>query len=151
MTISGMAPCSLTYSFVTRRTRLNLAKSLSAPAGDEKIRSGGMARVLIGTSGWHYDSWRGPFYPKGAMLKGLLRQSQVLAMPSNSSKPWVCSRIKSQNAGPADRNDVVGQASGQRPHGTPPAGGGIVALNVEIGVKPWPSRIFRTVCPARSF
>lgn len=73
MTISGMAPCSLTYSFVTRRTRLNLAKSLSAPAGDEKIRSGGMARVLIGTSGWHYDSWRGPFYPKGAMLKGLLR------------------------------------------------------------------------------
>lgn len=32
-----------------------------------------MARVLIGTSGWHYDSWRGPFYPKGATLKGLLR------------------------------------------------------------------------------
>ncbi|MEH2548654.1 uncharacterized protein YecE (DUF72 family) [Bradyrhizobium sp. AZCC 2262] len=24
-----------------------------------------MARVLIGTSGWHYDSWRGPFFPKG--------------------------------------------------------------------------------------
>ena len=23
------------------------------------------ARVLIGTSGWHYDSWRGPFFPKG--------------------------------------------------------------------------------------
>ncbi len=23
-----------------------------------------MARVLIGTSGWHYDSWRGPFFPK---------------------------------------------------------------------------------------
>src|SRR5258706_9996555 len=23
-----------------------------------------MARVLIGTSGWHYDSWRGPFYPE---------------------------------------------------------------------------------------
>lgn len=22
-----------------------------------------MARVLIGTSGWSYDSWRGPFYP----------------------------------------------------------------------------------------
>jgi uncharacterized protein YecE (DUF72 family) len=22
-----------------------------------------MSRVLIGTSGWHYDSWRGPFYP----------------------------------------------------------------------------------------
>ena len=23
-----------------------------------------MARLLIGTSGWHYASWRGPFYPK---------------------------------------------------------------------------------------
>lgn len=22
-------------------------------------------RVVIGTSGWHYDSWRGPFFPKG--------------------------------------------------------------------------------------
>ena len=28
-----------------------------------------MARVLIGTSGWHYDSWRGPFFPKGLRLK----------------------------------------------------------------------------------
>ncbi|WP_299436584.1 DUF72 domain-containing protein [uncultured Rhodospira sp.] len=24
-----------------------------------------MARVLIGTSGWHYDHWVGPFYPDG--------------------------------------------------------------------------------------
>jgi uncharacterized protein YecE (DUF72 family) len=28
-----------------------------------------MARVLIGTSGWHYDSWRGPFYPTGLPVK----------------------------------------------------------------------------------
>jgi uncharacterized protein YecE (DUF72 family) len=28
-----------------------------------------MPRVLIGTSGWHYDSWRGPFFPKGLPLK----------------------------------------------------------------------------------
>src|ERR1700716_3354103 len=28
-----------------------------------------MARVLIGTSGWHYDSWRGPFYPPGIPIK----------------------------------------------------------------------------------
>jgi uncharacterized protein YecE (DUF72 family) len=27
-----------------------------------------MARLLIGTSGWHYDSWRGPFFPKGLPL-----------------------------------------------------------------------------------
>jgi len=24
-----------------------------------------MARVLIGTAGWHYDHWVGPFYPQG--------------------------------------------------------------------------------------
>jgi uncharacterized protein YecE (DUF72 family) len=24
---------------------------------------------LIGTSGWHYDSWRGPFFPKGLPIK----------------------------------------------------------------------------------
>jgi uncharacterized protein YecE (DUF72 family) len=23
-----------------------------------------MAHILIGTSGWHYDSWRGPFFPE---------------------------------------------------------------------------------------
>ncbi len=35
-----------------------------------------MARVLTGTSGWHYDSWRGPFYPSGLPLK---RQLQFYA------------------------------------------------------------------------
>jgi uncharacterized protein YecE (DUF72 family) len=32
-----------------------------------------MARVLIGTSGWHYDSWRGPFFPRGLPLKNQLQ------------------------------------------------------------------------------
>ncbi len=32
-----------------------------------------MARILIGTSGWHYDSWRGPFFPEGLPLKEQLR------------------------------------------------------------------------------
>jgi uncharacterized protein YecE (DUF72 family) len=32
-----------------------------------------MARVLIGTSGWHYDSWRGPFFPKSLPLKSQLQ------------------------------------------------------------------------------
>jgi uncharacterized protein YecE (DUF72 family) len=32
-----------------------------------------MARVLIGTSGWHYDSWRGPFYPKSLPIKSQLQ------------------------------------------------------------------------------
>jgi uncharacterized protein YecE (DUF72 family) len=32
-----------------------------------------MARTLIGTSGWHYDSWRGPFFPTGLPLKHQLQ------------------------------------------------------------------------------
>jgi uncharacterized protein YecE (DUF72 family) len=30
-------------------------------------------RILIGTSGWHYDSWRGPFFPKGLPIKEQLQ------------------------------------------------------------------------------
>jgi uncharacterized protein YecE (DUF72 family) len=32
-----------------------------------------MARALIGTSGWHYDSWRGPFFPEGLPVKAQLQ------------------------------------------------------------------------------
>jgi uncharacterized protein YecE (DUF72 family) len=32
-----------------------------------------MARVVIGTSGWHYDSWRGPFFPTGLPVKHQLQ------------------------------------------------------------------------------
>jgi len=32
-----------------------------------------MARILVGTSGWHYDSWRGPFFPKGLPLNSQLQ------------------------------------------------------------------------------
>ncbi len=32
-----------------------------------------VARILIGTSGWHYDSWRGPFFPVGLPLKNQLQ------------------------------------------------------------------------------
>jgi uncharacterized protein YecE (DUF72 family) len=32
-----------------------------------------MARVLIGTSGWHYDSWRGPFFPPGLPIQSQLQ------------------------------------------------------------------------------
>ena len=35
-----------------------------------------MAQVLIGTSGWHYESWRGKFFPGGLPLK---RQLQYYA------------------------------------------------------------------------
>ncbi|CAL77226.1 conserved hypothetical protein [Bradyrhizobium sp. ORS 278] len=32
-----------------------------------------MARVVVGTSGWHYDSWRGAFFPPGLLVKHQLR------------------------------------------------------------------------------
>jgi uncharacterized protein YecE (DUF72 family) len=32
-----------------------------------------MAELRIGTSGWHYASWRGPFFPAGLKLKDQLR------------------------------------------------------------------------------
>jgi uncharacterized protein YecE (DUF72 family) len=32
-----------------------------------------MSRILIGTSGWHYDSWRGRFFPPGLPLKSRLQ------------------------------------------------------------------------------
>lgn len=32
-----------------------------------------MARIRIGTSGWHYDSWRGPFFPDRLLTKHQLR------------------------------------------------------------------------------
>jgi uncharacterized protein YecE (DUF72 family) len=32
-----------------------------------------MADVLIGTSGWHYDSWKGPFFPRELRIKDQLR------------------------------------------------------------------------------
>src|SRR3954451_3674060 len=28
-----------------------------------------MARIFVGTSGWSYASWRGPFFPKEVMVK----------------------------------------------------------------------------------
>ena len=32
-----------------------------------------MAKLLIGTSGWHYASWRGPFFPPGVRAKDQLQ------------------------------------------------------------------------------
>jgi uncharacterized protein YecE (DUF72 family) len=32
-----------------------------------------MARIFVGTSGWHYESWRGPFFPNGLLLKHQLQ------------------------------------------------------------------------------
>ena len=28
-----------------------------------------MARIVVGTSGWHYASWRGAFFPSGLLIR----------------------------------------------------------------------------------
>jgi uncharacterized protein YecE (DUF72 family) len=45
-----------------------------------------VARILIGTSGWHYASWRGPFFPAGLPAKQQLQYyaSQFLTTELNS-------------------------------------------------------------------
>jgi hypothetical protein len=48
-----------------------------------------MARILVGTSGWHYESWKGPFFPLGLQLKDRLRfcvHEQFAVVPV-SAKP----------------------------------------------------------------
>jgi uncharacterized protein YecE (DUF72 family) len=44
-----------------------------------------MARILIGTSGWHYASWRGVFFPKQLLVKHQLKYyaSQFLTTELN--------------------------------------------------------------------
>jgi len=46
-----------------------------------------MSRVLVGTSGWAYDAWRGPFYPKDIAKKDWLRfyASRFLSAEINGS------------------------------------------------------------------
>lgn len=36
------------------------------------MRDGGKRLIYIGTSGWYYDHWRGPFYPKQLSKKQFL-------------------------------------------------------------------------------
>jgi uncharacterized protein YecE (DUF72 family) len=43
--------------------------------GPETKTSGGPGRhCLIGTSGWHYKHWQGPFYPQGLPSSGYLQE-----------------------------------------------------------------------------
>ncbi len=46
-------------------------KGITRKAQQRCAPSGGshMTRILIGTSGWHYASWRGPFFPDRLMVK----------------------------------------------------------------------------------
>jgi DNA primase len=33
--------------------------------------------ILVGTSGWHYASWKGPFFPPRLKLKDRLRKGRI--------------------------------------------------------------------------
>src|SRR5262245_2519428 len=61
-----------------------------------------MSRILIGTSGWSYASWRGPFFPKNVMVKHHLDYYATqfstpnlngLSNPPPTSKPCEGGRI----------------------------------------------------------
>jgi uncharacterized protein YecE (DUF72 family) len=54
----------------TSKTSDKLSKSRSGAGSDNP--GGAMSRILIGTSGWTYDGWRGPFYPKDVPKKDWL-------------------------------------------------------------------------------
>jgi uncharacterized protein YecE (DUF72 family) len=45
----------------------------SAALAAVELTGGMMARIHIGTSGWHYESWRGPFFPVRLPIKAQLQ------------------------------------------------------------------------------
>src|ERR671932_373390 len=47
-------------SKTARRTEPKPTAKVSTPRGGQAQRQG---KLYIGTSGWTYDGWRGPFYP----------------------------------------------------------------------------------------
>jgi uncharacterized protein YecE (DUF72 family) len=55
--------------FAGLRSKGLILKPPASYLAGHQPESNHMARVLIGTSGWHYDSWKGPFFPKGLPLK----------------------------------------------------------------------------------
>jgi uncharacterized protein YecE (DUF72 family) len=59
--------------FPAQRRRSATAPAVAHEKASAASRDNLMARVLIGTSGWHYDSWRGPFFPKGLPIKSQLQ------------------------------------------------------------------------------
>ena len=49
------------------------APRVARMANPDDGTGGGLMAILIGTSGWHYASWKGPFYPCDLKLKDRLR------------------------------------------------------------------------------
>lgn len=54
--------------------------------GGKKLKRHSDPQLFIGTSGWHYNSWRGPFFPAGLPAKAQLQYyaSQFKATELNS-------------------------------------------------------------------
>lgn len=61
--------------FRSDRVEENAANILSAKPGvmTEARRKAALRKIWIGTSGWTYDDWRGPFYPRDVARKRWLR------------------------------------------------------------------------------
>lgn len=53
--------------------RRDIGERATIPCRASSHEADAVARVLIGTSGWHYDSWRGPLFPADLPLKSQLR------------------------------------------------------------------------------
>jgi hypothetical protein len=56
-----------------RSRAISRVKSLAKPHDRTRAARRQPGRVLIGTSGWTYDGWRGPFYPDAISKKDWLR------------------------------------------------------------------------------
>jgi hypothetical protein len=68
-----------------------------------------MTRVLIGTSGWHYDSWRGPFYPGPSIQRVSPYRRNRNFTPANRGAKWrVLSNAYVQGRQKLEGNDGLG-------------------------------------------
>jgi len=50
-----------------------IERDISRRNSPQKARACAAGAVRIGTSGWHYSSWRGVFFPKDVRIKDHLR------------------------------------------------------------------------------
>jgi uncharacterized protein YecE (DUF72 family) len=71
----GFAPALSAGAGLSAKTRaISRLKSLAKPHdGTRRAARRQLCRVLIGTSGWTYDAWRGRFYPETIPKKDWLR------------------------------------------------------------------------------
>jgi uncharacterized protein YecE (DUF72 family) len=70
---AGFAPAVSAGAGLSKSRAISRLKSLAKPHDRTRAARRQPGRVLIGTSGWTYDGWRGPFYPDAIPKKDWLR------------------------------------------------------------------------------